>query len=204
MDEVYQDAPWVITQQFIDQLQIDYVAHGEDLSVDEHGNDVYQFVKDQGRFCVIKRTDGISTSDLILRIIRDYDSYVRRNLARGYDRKELNVGLIKAQKLKLESKLADLKGKVQDGVRKLQDRVKSVDLQTWRQVKTFFLTDFLTHFDPDDPVQLDPDHASVFSEDEEDSSSRPSSPSSSLSSSQDIQQPSSPSLFEMFLSIDNR
>ena len=51
-------------------IQIDYVAHGEDIILGEDGEDIYKMVKDLGKYKTIKRTDGISTSDLILRIVK--------------------------------------------------------------------------------------------------------------------------------------
>ena len=58
-------------------------------------DDIYKEVKARGKFVAIERTKGVSTTDLISRIVRNYDDYVCRNLARGYTAKELNVGFIK-------------------------------------------------------------------------------------------------------------
>lgn len=120
VDEVVEDAPWIVTQDFIDKHQIDFVAHGEDIILDEHGVDIYKFVKDQGKYKTIKRTDGISTSDIILRIVKDYDSYVRRNLARGYTGKQMNISFVKEKQIQMENNIKKFKEKVQDRVNKVK------------------------------------------------------------------------------------
>jgi len=105
VDEVVMNSPWVVTKEFIEKYQIDFVVHGEDDSYDEFGNDVYQGIKDMGKFTTIKRTDGISTSDLILRIVKDYDGYVKRNLSRGFKAKDMNVSFLKEYSIRIEDSL---------------------------------------------------------------------------------------------------
>jgi choline-phosphate cytidylyltransferase len=95
VDQVIPDAPWTITQDFIDAHQIDYVAHDAEPYGSSESGDVYAFVKAQGKFLPTQRTDGISTSDLITRIVRDYDAYLRRNLERGVSAKDLNISFLK-------------------------------------------------------------------------------------------------------------
>ncbi|XP_011031850.1 PREDICTED: choline-phosphate cytidylyltransferase 2-like isoform X2 [Populus euphratica] len=114
VDEVIPDAPWVITQEFLDKHRIDYVAHDSLPYADASGagKDVYEFVKSVGRFKETKRTDGISTSDVIMRIVKDYNEYVMRNLARGYTRKDLGVSYVKEKRLRVNMGFKKLREKV--------------------------------------------------------------------------------------------
>lgn len=43
--------------------------HGDDITSDSDGNDCYRYVKAAGRFKVVKRTPGISTTDLVGRML---------------------------------------------------------------------------------------------------------------------------------------
>ncbi|KAI8104125.1 hypothetical protein M9434_002388 [Picochlorum sp. BPE23] len=108
VDEVLDDIPWIPTIEFLDKHNIDYVAHDALPYVSGDHDDVYAEVKKAGRFAETKRTDGVSTSDLILRIIKDYNEYVLRNLSRGYSREELGVSLLKAQRIKAEATMKQI------------------------------------------------------------------------------------------------
>lgn len=97
VDQVVPEAPWVITAEFLEKYKIDFVAHDavpytDTSGASDDGGDVYALVKRMGKFLETQRTEGISTSDLIVQIIRDYDEYVMRNLDRGYTKESLNVG----------------------------------------------------------------------------------------------------------------
>jgi choline-phosphate cytidylyltransferase len=54
-------------------------------------------------FKTTKRTEGISTSDIILRIIKDYDMYVWRSLKRGYSHKDLGISAFKESRIKFKA-----------------------------------------------------------------------------------------------------
>eukprot|EP00249_Psilotum_nudum_P011744 c23355_g1_i2 orf=193-1257(+) len=128
VDEVVPDAPWVITQEFLDKHQIDFVAHDALPYADASGagKDVYEFVRITGKFKETKRTDGISTSDLIMRIVKDYNEYVMRNLARGYTRKDLGVSYVKEKQLKVNMGISKLRQKVKEQQERVGKKLNTV------------------------------------------------------------------------------
>eukprot|EP00697_Spironema_sp_BW2_P004987 gnl/Spiro4/16739_TR9011_c0_g1_i1.p2 gnl/Spiro4/16739_TR9011_c0_g1~~gnl/Spiro4/16739_TR9011_c0_g1_i1.p2 ORF type:complete len:325 (+),score=106.21 gnl/Spiro4/16739_TR9011_c0_g1_i1:33-977(+) len=95
VDLVAPDAPWVLTDEFLDKYRVDFVAHDAipytNAISGSGGGDLYGHIKERGMFLETQRTEGISTTDLIVQIVRDYDEYIQRNLQRGLTYKELNV-----------------------------------------------------------------------------------------------------------------
>lgn len=109
VDEVIEDAPWIITMDFVKEHKIDYCAHDDIPYVADGIEDIYKPMKTAGRFIATQRTHGISTSYIITKIIRDYDKYLMRNFARGATRKELNVSWLKKNELDLKKQINDFR-----------------------------------------------------------------------------------------------
>uniref|UniRef100_A0A182UC35 choline-phosphate cytidylyltransferase n=2 Tax=Anopheles melas TaxID=34690 RepID=A0A182UC35_9DIPT len=135
-EAIVPDAPWELDDEFIEKHKIDFVAHDEIPYSTDDCNDVYAKIKAKGMFVATERTEGVSTSDIVARIVKDYDIYVRRNLARGYTAKELNVSFLSEKKFRFQNKMVELKDKVRKGkddfITKWEER--STDL-----IKTFLL-----------------------------------------------------------------
>ncbi|CAL1352178.1 unnamed protein product [Linum trigynum] len=151
VDEVITDAPWVINQEFLDKHNIDYVAHDALPYADASGagNDVYEFVKKVGRFKETQRTDGISTSDIIMRILKDYNQYVMRNLDRGYTRKELGVSYVKEKRLRVNMRLKKLQEKVKEQQERVGEKIQTVAMHRneWVDNANRWVVGFLEMFE---------------------------------------------------------
>ncbi|KAK3022342.1 hypothetical protein RJ639_047047 [Escallonia herrerae] len=73
VDEVIANAPYEITEEFMNRLfnehKIDYIIHGDDPCLLPDGTDAYALAKKAGRYKQIKRTEGVSSTDIVGRIL---------------------------------------------------------------------------------------------------------------------------------------
>ncbi|KAL0308320.1 UNVERIFIED_CONTAM: Ethanolamine-phosphate cytidylyltransferase [Sesamum radiatum] len=73
VDEVIPNAPYEITEDFMNRLfkehKIDYIIHGDDPCLLPDGTDAYALAKKVGRYKQIKRTEGVSSTYIVGRIL---------------------------------------------------------------------------------------------------------------------------------------
>mmetsp|Transcript_9815 Transcript_9815/g.19995 ORF Transcript_9815/g.19995 Transcript_9815/m.19995 type:complete len:428 (-) Transcript_9815:353-1636(-) len=73
VDEIIENAPYDLTADFLKVLfedyNIDYIIHGDDPCIGKDGQDVYAAAKRAGRFRSIKRTEGVSSTDIVGRML---------------------------------------------------------------------------------------------------------------------------------------
>lgn len=69
VDEVISEAPYAINEEFMKKLfteyNIDYIIHGDDPCLLPDGTDAYALAKKSGRYKQIKRTEGVSSTDIV-------------------------------------------------------------------------------------------------------------------------------------------
>uniref|UniRef100_A0A3B3ZI71 ethanolamine-phosphate cytidylyltransferase n=1 Tax=Periophthalmus magnuspinnatus TaxID=409849 RepID=A0A3B3ZI71_9GOBI len=69
VDEVVEGAPYVTTLETLDKFNCDFCVHGDDITLTVDGKDTYEEVKKSGRYRECKRTQGVSTTDLVGRML---------------------------------------------------------------------------------------------------------------------------------------
>lgn len=145
VDEVVRDAPWALDDEYIEKHKIDFVAH-DDLPYSADGaDDIYAHLKEKGMFVATQRTEGVSTSDIVARIVKDYDLFVRRNLARGYSAKDLNVSFLNEKKFRLQNKFDDLKDKGKQIMENFGEKRSDI-ISKWEEKSRDFIDTFLLLF----------------------------------------------------------
>ena len=139
--QIITEAPWELTDEYLEKHKIDFVAHDEIPYASDNSTDLYGHLKARGMFVATERTDGVSTSDVVARIVKDYDVYVRRNLARGYTARDLNVGFLNEKKFKFQNKMDELRDKAKE--------VKEDLIVKWELKSRDFIESFLHMFGKD-------------------------------------------------------
>ena len=74
-------------------MKIDYVCHDEAPYITAECNDAYEVPKRMGKFKATQRTEGVSTTDVVAKILRDKEIYYYRNMNRGMGREEMGLSL---------------------------------------------------------------------------------------------------------------
>ncbi|XP_028414109.1 ethanolamine-phosphate cytidylyltransferase-like [Dendronephthya gigantea] len=92
VDEVQENIPYGNVLQTLDDYNCDFCVHGDDIARDANGNDIYQDCKERNRFRECKRTEGISTTDLIDRILLGTDmNFFGPEFSRKGSKKKSNI-----------------------------------------------------------------------------------------------------------------
>lgn len=69
VDQVVEDAPYVTTLETLEEYGCDFCVHGDDITTTADGQDTYHLVKTAKKYKECKRTAGVSTTDLVGRML---------------------------------------------------------------------------------------------------------------------------------------
>ncbi|PIO30031.1 hypothetical protein AB205_0190640, partial [Aquarana catesbeiana] len=69
VDEIVPGAPYVTTLDTLDKYNCDFCVHGNDITLTVDGKDTYEEVKNAQRYRECQRTQGVSTTDLVGRML---------------------------------------------------------------------------------------------------------------------------------------
>ncbi|TMW49690.1 hypothetical protein DOY81_005228 [Sarcophaga bullata] len=90
VDEVVLGAPYVTTLEVLDEHNCDFCVHGDDITMTAEGVDTYHLVKKANRYKEVKRTAGVSTTDLVGRMLLLTKNHFRQGSAEYAIEKEDN------------------------------------------------------------------------------------------------------------------
>ena len=79
VDDIIANVPYELTREFVEELfsekyGIDCIGHGDDPCYLPDGTDAYAIPKALGKYREIKRTEGVSTTDLVARLLEYADA----------------------------------------------------------------------------------------------------------------------------------
>lgn len=82
VDEVIAGVDYELSEGWVNTLlsahEVDFIAHGDDPCITADGKDAYDYPKRIGKFRMFKRTEGVSTTDLVGRmLLRTREHHIR-------------------------------------------------------------------------------------------------------------------------------
>jgi len=80
VDEVVEGAPYITTLETLEKYKCDFCVHGDDITLSADGMDTYHIVKSAGKYKECSRTQGVSTTELVGRMLLATKSH--HNLAK--------------------------------------------------------------------------------------------------------------------------
>ncbi|XP_018409122.1 PREDICTED: ethanolamine-phosphate cytidylyltransferase isoform X2 [Nanorana parkeri] len=92
VDEIVPAAPYVTTLDTLDKYNCDFCVHGNDITLTVDGKDTYEEVKNAGRYRECQRTQGVSTTDLVGRMLLMTKTHHSVEATQDYKRHQDNFG----------------------------------------------------------------------------------------------------------------
>lgn len=90
VDKVVGNVPYVPSMKLIEEFGCDAAVHGDDLVTDGDGTEVYKEIKAQGKFKEFKRTEGISTTEIVGRMMLLENRSTNDNQIDSYTNQQYN------------------------------------------------------------------------------------------------------------------
>jgi ethanolamine-phosphate cytidylyltransferase len=69
IDEIIYDVPYSPSLAFINEHNIDFVIHGDDMPLNQEGKNPYEDIIRANKLKIIRRTEGVSTTDIVGRML---------------------------------------------------------------------------------------------------------------------------------------
>ncbi|CAD7947261.1 unnamed protein product [Amoebophrya sp. A120] len=79
IDKIVYDVPYSPGIELLDRAGADFCVHGDDMPVNSEGVGAYDAIRDAGRLKIVKRTEGVSTTDFIGRLLSLSKSHHERS-----------------------------------------------------------------------------------------------------------------------------
>ena len=78
----------------MNKLKFDFIAHDTIPYPTPDYDDCYKEMKEVGRFLPTKRSEGISTTCILNRILKNREDFYAKNIKKGISREEMNLSYI--------------------------------------------------------------------------------------------------------------